>query len=653
MKAKSVFLVIMGVLIALSSCTSTPVQEQAPAPVVTQAPAPAPVAAPATVAAPVAEKYIDQPFVLTIIETSDTHGAFFPYDFKTNKPKATNLAQAATIIKQERAKPGAQVLLLDGGDNLQGQPIIYYYNFVADKEPSVFSQMMNELKYDAIGVGNHDVETGHAVYDKVRRELDAGLLSANLVDEKTKAPYFTPYKIIMKGGLKIAVLGLTTPGFRKNFPTILYSGIEIQDMLETAQKWVPIIQEKEKPDLLIGLFHSGVDYTYAKGENYDTPLNENAAQIIAQEVPGLDLVFVGHDHQGWEGQGYDPSTKTRVDIKNPDGDIIPIFGALDDCRKIVVATVSMRWNKDTETWSKETSGKLVSTDGVPPDESFMKKFDPQFQAAKAWVSRPIGKVDGVMKGQDSLYGDSSFVDMVHLLQLELTKDPANKLKPAQISFCAPLDVNAVVPSSPDGTVYVRDMFSLYRYENWLYTMDLTGKQIQGFMEISYGDWFNTMEGPEDNLIAFKTGADGRIVFDTRSNLPATKVATYNYDSVAGIKYTVDVSKPAGSRIAIQSMSDGSPFSLDETYSVAINSYRAMGGGGILEKGAGIPAPDLLSMKYVTSATTRDLRIYLTQWFEKQKGAIPAASDSNWKIIPENWAAAGKARDFALMFPARK
>ena len=424
-------------------------------------------------------------------------------------------------------------------------------------------------------------------------------------------------------------------------------------MLATARKWVPIIQEKEKPDLLIGLFHAGVDYTYGRGENYDTLLNENAAQIIAEKVPGLDVVFVGHDHQGWDGQGYDPATKTRVDIKNPAGENIPIFGALDDCRKIVVATVSMRWNKDSKTWAKEIAGKLVSTEDVPPDESFMQKFNPQFQAAKSWVSRPIGKVDGLMKGQDSLFGDSSFVDLVHLLQLELTKDPANKLKPAQISFCAPLDINAVVPSSPDGTVYVRDMFGLYRYENWMYTMDLTGKQIKGFMEISYGDWFNTMKGPEDNLIAFKTGADGKIVFDTRSSLPATKVATYQYDSVAGINYIVDVSKPAGSRITIQSMADGTPFSMDTSYTVAINSYRAMGGGGILEKGAGISAADLLSMKYVTSATTRDLRIYLTQWFEKQTGSIPAVSDNNWRIIPENWAAAGKARDFTMMFPAKK
>jgi len=596
--------------------------------------------------------YSDKPVTITVIETTDTHGAFFPYDFKTDKPKPTSLSQAFTLIKSEREKNGAKVLLLDGGDNLQGQPIIYYNNFVADKERSVFSDMMNEISYDVIGVGNHDIETGHAVYDKVGKELDAGFVSANLVDEKTKAPYFKPYKIVIKDGVKIAVLGLTTPGFRKNFPAILYSGIEVQDMVEAARKWVPIIQKKEKPDLLIGLFHSGVDYTAGK-ENYDTPLNENAAQIVAEKVAGFDMVFVGHDHVGWDGQGYDPARKSKKDVKDPDGKTVPLFGGQDDARKIVVASVEMQWNKDTAAWSKTFSGKLVSTEGIAPDAAFLKKFDTQFQAAKAWVSRPIGKVDGVMKGRDSLFGDSSFVDMVHFLQLELTMDPANKLKPAQISFCAPLDVNAVIPSSPDGTVYVRDMFSLYRYENWMYTMDLTGKQIKGFMEASYGDWFNTMKAAGDSLIAFKLGADGKTVIDARTNLPMTKTATYNYDSVAGLNYTVDVSKPVGQRIAILAMSDGTAFDLDKTYSVAINSYRAMGGGGLLEKGAGIADADLKSMKFVTSATTRDLRIYLTQWFEKQKGAIPATTDNNWKVIPEDWAAAGKTKDYSVMFPAAK
>jgi len=624
MKHRSRFLVAVALILALAACATGPVAQVAKGPV-----------------------------VLTIIETSDTHGAFFPYDFKTDKAKATSLAQAVTLIRAEREKPGAQVLLLDGGDNLQGQPIIYYYNFVDDKTVSVFSRMMNLLGYDAIGVGNHDVETGHAVYDKVNRELTPGFITANLVDEKTKEPYFKPYAVVNKGGVKIAILGLTTPGFRKNFPVVLYKGIEIQDMVEAAKKWVPIIQEKEKPDLLIGLFHSGVDYTYAKGEGFDTPLNENAVQVVVQKVSGFDAVFAGHDHQGWEGQGYDPATKTRIDVKDPTGKVVPIYGPLDDCRKIVIATVTMQWDPQARAWAKSFSGKLVTTEGVTPDANFVADFDSEFKAARTWVSRSIGKVDGVMKGRDSLFGDSAFVDMVHMLQLALTKDPANGLKPAQVSFCAPLDVGAVVPSSADGTVYVRDMFSLYRYENWMYTMDLTGKQIKGFMEVSYGDWFNTMKTRDDQLIAFTTGADGKPKLDARTNLPATKVATYNYDSVAGLKYTVDVTKPAGERIAILSMDDGSAFDPAKTYSVAINSYRAMGGGGMLERGAGISAADLLSMKFVTSATTRDLRIYLTQWFEKQKGAIPAATDNNWKIIPEDLAAAGKTNSYNLMFPPAK
>jgi len=625
MKRCSRFLVAVALVLALTACATT---------------------------SPVA-RYATEPFVLTIIETSDTHGAFFPYDFKTDKAKATSLSQAVTLIRAERAKPGAQVLLLDGGDNLQGQPIIYYYNFVDDKKLSVFSKMMNVVGYDAVGVGNHDVETGHAVYDKVNGERARGVITANLVDEVTKEPYFKPYTVVNKGGVKIAILGLTTPGFRKNFPVVLYKGIEIQDMVEAAKKWVPIIREKEKPALLLGLFHSGVDYTYAKGEGFDTPLNENAVQVVVQKVPGFDAVFAGHDHQGWEGQGYDPATKKRVDVKDPNGKVVPIYGALDDCRKIVVATVTMRYDPETGTWAKSFSGKLVPTEGVTPDPAFLTEFDGELKAAKTWVSRPIGKVDGVMKGRDSLFGDSAFVDMVHMLQLALTKDPANGLKPAQVSFCAPLDVGAVVPSSADGTVYVRDMFSLYRYENWMYTMDLTGKQIKGFMEISYGDWLNTMKTTDDQLIAFKTGADGKPTLDARTNLPATKVATYNYDSVAGLKYTVDVTRPAGERITILSMDDGSAFDPGKTYSVAINSYRAMGGGGMLERGAGISAADLLSMKYVTSATTRDLTIYLTQWFEKQKGAIPATSDNNWKIIPEDLAAAGKTNSYNLMFPPAK
>lgn len=607
------------------------------------------VAAAGLCASPKMDKYAEKPLVIKVVETSDLHGSLFPYDFKTDKPKETSLANVVTLVKELRADKSQEVLLLDCGDNLQGQPLIYYYNFVATKEQNILSKTFNTLAYDAIALGNHDVETGHEVYDKVNAELKSGFLSANLVDEKTGEPYFTPYTIVRKGGVKIAILGLTEPAFVKNFPSILYSGIKVLDMAETAKKWMPIIQQKEKPDVVIGLFHAGVDYTYG-GYKKDSVNNENPAQLIAEQVSGFDAIYVGHDHQGWDGKGYDPETKGKVDVKNPEGKIVPIYGALNDGRKIPVVTMTLTWNKEAKDFEITQEGELVDMTKYAQDEAWVASFAKEIEAAKAWVSKPIGKMNGSINSRESLFGDSAFVDLIHNLQLELTKDPSFGLKPAQISFCAPLSANATVPSSADGTIYVRDMFSLYVYENWMYTMDLTGAQVKDFLEVSYDGWMNQMQSAEDNLIAFSKTPDGKMVFDARTNMPKTKVASYNYDSAAGIVYDVDVSKPAGSRITVKSMADGSAFDPAKTYSVAINSYRAMGGGGLLEKGAKIPVADLLSMKYVTSATTKDLRFYLTEYIEKQTGALDPKPLGNWKVIPEDWAAAGKARDYSLLYP---
>jgi 2',3'-cyclic-nucleotide 2'-phosphodiesterase/3'-nucleotidase len=524
---------------------------------------------------------------------------------------------------------------------------------VNTKAPSVFSQAFNTLGYDVVGVGNHDVETGHEVYDKVAKELKTGFVSANLVRETDGKPYFAPYRIVKKGRVKIAVLGLTEPAFVKNFPKALYSGIQVEDMIACAKKWVPIIQAKEKPDVLLGLFHAGLDYT-AGGQKAETPHNENSAQLVVQNVPGFDAVFVGHDHAGWDGQGYDPITKGKTDVKDPSGRVVPMFGAMNDARKIPVVTLTIGYDHATRTLEKKIQGELVDMANVAPDEAFVKALASQTQEAKSWVSKPIGKMTGSINSRDSMFGDSAFVDLIHSLQLELTKDPAFGLKPAQISFCAPLSASAVLPSSADGTIYVRDMFSLYVYENWMYTMTLTGQQVKDFLEVSYGGWFNEMKAKEDHLIAFVTNPDGTLIPDPRTGMPRTKVASYNYDSAAGIVYDVDVSQPAGKRVVVKTMADGTPFSLETTYTVALNSYRAMGGGGMLEKGAKIPAADLISMKYVTSATTKDLRFYLTQYIEKKNMApLTPVALGNWKVLPADWATAGTALDYPLLYPAAK
>ncbi len=586
---------------------------------------------------------------LTFIETSDIHGAIYPYNFITAKPAATSFAQVASLIKEERSVADSEVILLENGDVLQGQPTVYYYNFEKTDGPHIWSQAVNFLGYDAVSVGNHDIEAGHAVYDKLYEEMQAPVLCANAVNPDG-TPYFQPYAVIERGGVKIAILGMITPKIPDWLPPQFWTGMQFEDMVQTAKKWVPIIQEKEHPDLLIGLFHAGVDYTYGNVTR-DTPNNENASQLVAEMVPGFDLIFVGHDHQGWAGQGWDPVNKKKIDVKDPNGKVVPIYGSLNSARNVAVVKMNLTWNDQTQSWDKAVRGGLVDMTKYQPDPDFVAKFQPMFDEIKTWVDRPIGTMDGVISTRESMFGDSAFVDLIHRIQLDLSKDPNLGLKPADISFVAPLSADAKIPSSADGTLYVRDMFNLYVYENFLYTMTLTGQQIKDFLEYSYQYWFDTMPNEETpHCIPERQGRQTDIRQPQQHAMTATRY--YNYDSAAGINYVVDVSQPAGNRVSISCMSDGRAFNPDATYTVAINSYRGSGGGGHLELGAGLDKAIILSMKLVNGATTKDLRYFLLKWFEKQEGPITVMPIGNWEVIPTDLAALGEKTDFPLLYPSK-
>jgi 2',3'-cyclic-nucleotide 2'-phosphodiesterase/3'-nucleotidase len=579
---------------------------------------------------------------LTLIETTDIHGAIFPYNFIKAAPMKNSLAQIATIIAKERAEPGNEVVLLDDGDALQGQPPVYFYNFQKTDVPHIWGQALNALGYDAVGVGNHDIEAGHAVYDRLYSEVKAPVLCANAV-KADGTPYFKPYTVIVRQGVKIAVLGMITPKIPDWLPPQFWTGMSFVDMVETAKKWVPIIQAKEKPDLLIGLFHAGVDYTFG-GASIDTPCNENAAQLVAQLVPGFDIILAGHDHQGWDGQGWDPIAKKKIDVTGPGGQRVYIYGARNAAANAAVIKVDLAWDEAAKKWNKTISGSLESTDGVEPDRAFLASFQGAFDEVKAWVDRPVGRLAGKISTRDSMFGDSAFVDLIHRIQLELSADPAMGLKKADVSFAAPLTPDATIPSSADGTMYVRDMFNLYQYENFLYTMDMTGQQIKDFLEYSYKLWLATMPNEGDHLIALTKDKDGKTV---------TAAPTYNYDSAAGIVYTVDVSQPAGSRVSISGFADGRPFDSAATYTVAINSYRGQGGGGHLTAGAGMDKTAVQKLRFVNGATTKDLRFYLLKWFEAQTQTVKVEPLGTWQIIPEAYAVQGRATDFPILYPAAK
>ena len=559
-----------------------------------------------------------------IIETSDVHGAIFPYDLKENNEISSSLARVMTYLKELRADSNQIVFLLDNGDILQGNPTVYYYNFEKTDTIHLYADVMNYMRYDAGTVGNHDIETGHNVYDKFNRELNFPWLAANAINTTTNEPYFKPYTTIEHGEIKIAVLGLITPAIPQWLPEKIWSGMRFDDMVETANGWVKKIRETEQPDLMIGLFHAGVDYTY-NDENENTYKNENASRLVAEKVDGLDVVFVGHDHAGW-----------NFITKNSAGKDVLILGTTAGARNIAVANYSLEYDKSCNVYTKkDILGELIDMKNYDPDPDFMQRYQNNLEEVKRYVSRPVGYFDETISSRDAIFGPSKFVDLIHTIQLNITD--------ADISFSAPLSFNTMIKKD---AVLVSDMFDLYKYENLLYTMELTGKEIKDYLEYSYGNWFNQMKDENDHLLKFKLDENGKVKYSERSKSPELEERFYNYDCAAGIDYVVDITKPLGERVTIKGFSNGSQFYLNSIYKVAVNSYRGNGGGGHLTRGAKIPPHEL--SKRVVNSTEKDLRYYLMKWIEKEKPVTPKIL-GNWKVIPEDFWKAGKEKDYQLLF----
>ena len=552
---------------------------------------------------------------LKIVQTSDVHGNYFPYNFITQKEWGGSLARVYALVQKNREVYKENLILLDNGDILQGQPSAYYYNYIDTVAPHVCAEMMNFMGYDAGNMGNHDVETGRAVFDRWIGECNFPVLGANIVETATGETHLPPYRVLERDGVKIVVLGMITPAIPAWLSENLWQGLRFDDMEETARKWMKVIREKENPDLVIGLFHAGQDAFVMSGK-----YNENASLNVAKNVPGFDMVLMGHDH-----------TRECVKVQNVAGDSVLVIDPANNANVVSDVTLTVT-KKDGKVVAKSVEGRLADMNKYPVSQEFMDKFAPQYKAVNDFVSRKIGTISRTITAKDAYFGSSPFIDLIHQLQLEISG--------AEVSFCAPLSFRAEIK---EGDIYVSDMFNLYKYENMLYVMELSGKEIKDFLEMAYAIWTNQMKSPEDHLMLFKEPVEE----GKRANF---KNFSFNFDSAAGINYTVDVTKPAGEKITIQSMSDGTPFSMDKVYKVALNSYRGNGGGDLLTLGAGISKEDLA--KRIIFATDKDLRYYLMQYIEQEKVLHPHAMHQ-WKFIPEEWTVPAAKKDYQLLFGEEK
>ena len=548
---------------------------------------------------------------LKLVETSDVHGAFFPYNFTERKPMQGTMARVSTYLKEQRKLYGKNLILMDNGDILQGQPTSYYTNYVKTDEPNIAAAVINYLQYDAQTFGNHDVETGHAVYDKWIKDLNCPTLGANIIDVNTGKPYVAPYTILQRDGVKIAILGMLTPAIPNWLHENLWKGLRFEEMIASTRKWVKVLKEEEKADLIIGLFHSGWEGGITT-EQYE----EDVTRKIAEQISDFDVVFFGHDH-----------TERNVILDNG------VLCMDPSCNAVKVAEATIQCTRKNGKWVvTKKEGQLIDVTKKAIDEDFMRHFQPQMEGIKHYIERQIGTFLTTISSRDAFFGSAAFVDYIHQLQLEETH--------ADISLTAPLVFDTEIKAGP---VYMSDMFKLYRFENQIYALRMTGREVRQLLELSYDQWVNTMKSPDDHIMLLAPKAPGD------NQREGFKNYTFNFDSASGIDYEVDVTKPDGQKVHIKQFTDGRPFDENKWYLVAMNSYRGNGGGELLTRGAGIPMDSIPSR--ITFMSERDQRHYLTRKIEREGEVAPKALN-NWRFVPEAWAKPAIDRDRKLIFSHR-
>ncbi|MDO5082749.1 MAG: 5'-nucleotidase C-terminal domain-containing protein [Arachnia propionica] len=540
--------------------------------------------------------HAEEPIRVTVLATTDVHGHVLNWDYFRNAPfqdrggHQVGMAQAATAINQIRAERGADsVVVVDNGDAIQGTPLTTYYAKQAPITTTGATHPMaaafNAVDYDATNVGNHEFNYGLDLLGAYERQLEAPLLAANVVKVSDGSNAFTPYhleKRTIKGQeVTIGILGLTTPGSMVWDKAHLDGVLRIDDMVSSARTWVPRVREAGA-DIVVVLSHAGVGVSSYSG---DLP-PENPADEIARQVPGIDAIVVGHTHKDvpeqWETNA---ATGEKVLLSQPR------FWASS------VADLTFDLTRNGDAWEVTTNGATAHhMKDFAPDPAVTAAVQGAHDVTVAHVNTKVASSTEELPATESRYRDTPIIDYIQMVQTTTVKKALAGGQYANLpvlSLAAPFSRTAVFPK---GDVTIRDMAGLYIYDNTLQARLLTGSQVRDYLEYSAkyfaevppGGTFDpeTMTGVERN---------GETVRD------------YNYDIISGLRYEIDLARPLGQRIVTLQHPDGTPVTDDEQFVVAVNNYRASG-GGIFPHVATAPVvhDDLLEIRQelIDWATTR-------------------------------------------------
>jgi 2',3'-cyclic-nucleotide 2'-phosphodiesterase/3'-nucleotidase len=509
---------------------------------------------------------------ITLLSTTDLHGNLMPVDYYANRPAERGLAKIATLIRQVRAQ-NPNTLLLDCGDTIQGTPLAFYFARKDTSQPNPTIAAMNALGYDAMATGNHEFNFGLDVLRKAKSESKFPWLAANIRQKFTRGvEYFPPYLIKNVAGVRVGIVGFITPGVPRWEIPENYRGYEFEQIVDAARRVVPEV--RKQVDLLVVIAHSGLERDPQTGEApADQISGENAMWALAEQVPGIDVILYGHSHR----------EMPQLMVNG-----VLLAQARHWGQSLARADVEMERSVGGA-WrvAAKRSTVLPVTPEVQPDAEIVRLATPYHEAAQKYLDTPVAESAVDLDGSTARYEDHPLVDLVHRVQLEYGK--------ADVSLATMLFAGARVPK---GSVTIRQIASVYIYENTLYTVEMNGAQLRQVLEHAasfYPAW------------PFRPG--------DRIRLPG-----YNADSAEGVEYEIDLTRPAGRRI-LNLKYQGQPLADDAKLRVATNNYRYAGGGNykVLR---GLP------IVYRSPQGIRELLIE----YVSRRSAIPAQANGNWRIM---------------------
>ncbi len=540
---------------------------------------------------------------ITVMATTDVHGYELNWDYFNNRPftTETGLAKVATLVDQVRADRGRDhTLLLDNGDTIQGSSLVQYY---AKVEPFTetggthpMAIAMNAMGYDAMVVGNHEFNYGVPFLRAFEDQLDFPVLGANVMEWGTMSPAFTPYviervKVQGQKPIRVGILGVTTPGSAIWDKSNVTGVVSFEGGVEIASKYVPMMLD-DGADVVIVLAHSGATTGSSYGDAIPWP--ENFARLLAEQVPGIDAIVAGHSHRDIPGE---------IITNDVTGENVLLSQPLNWGRRLTVMDFDLQKVKGQ--WQvMATSSETLQVTGVAEDPTLLSLLAEPHQRTVEYVNSVIGTSLAEMSLASARYEDTAALDFINHVQSEMVRaglagTPYESLP--VLSIAAPFNRSAGIP---EGDVSVRDVAGMYIYDNTLLAVQLTGAQLQDYLEYSAGYFHDPgFSGPY-----------------TPDQVAGTK-PDYNYDVIAGLSYEIDISQPVGSRIRNLSY-NGAPIDPTADFAVAINNYRQNGGGGFPHVAA---APILFN-------PLADIREGIIDWVQVNGVIDPAVFASvDWQL----------------------